>query len=323
MKKRFDCDDIGELKEYVGCKIYHDREKRTLKITQPVLLQSLRDEFVLPDGEPPITPAIERTVLMRGKPEDHVSPDDQSVYRTGVGKLLYLMKWSRVEMLNSIRELSRFMSGATEAHMAAMHRAMKYCLGTPKRGLLLKPNATWNGKPDFEFEIQGYSDSDYAKDLETRRSISGYAVFMNGAPVSMKSKMQSCVTLSVTEAELVSSTNCAQDMLFVMRLLESMGLKVKKPMSLYMDNKGAKDLTHNWSVGGRTRHVDVRQYFLRELKEEGTIVTHWVSGHDNPVDLYTKNLGGPDFERHAARFCGNNEYGNATPKGRVLEGSFG
>jgi hypothetical protein len=65
--------------------------------------------------------------------------------------------------------------------------------------------------------------------------------------------MQSCaVTLSVTEAELVSGTQCTQDMLFIMHVLESMGLKVKKPMILQMDNKGTFDLAHNWSIGGCT-----------------------------------------------------------------------
>jgi hypothetical protein len=60
---------------------------------------------------------------------------------------------------------------------------------------------------------------------------------------------------------------CAQDMLYTKNMLELMGLKVKLPMVLEMDNKGADDLANNWSVKGRIRHVDVRQCFLRELKE--------------------------------------------------------
>jgi hypothetical protein len=58
---------------------------------------------------------------------------------------------------------------------------------------------------------------------------------------------------------------------FAMHVLELIGLKVKKPMIPEIDNKGAVDLTHNWSIGGRTRHVEVRQYFLRDLKEDGII----------------------------------------------------
>jgi hypothetical protein len=78
-------------------------------------------------------------------------------------------------------------------------------------------------------------------------------------------------------------------------------MKVKKPMILEVDNKGAKDLTHNWSVGGRTRHVNVREWFLRDLKEEGTVFVEWISGDENSADLFTKNLQGPLFEYHAKR----------------------
>ncbi len=150
---------------------------------------------------------------------------------------------------------------------------MKYCVGTPKRGLMIEPTEFWDGDKKFEFTISGRSDSDFAKDIISRRSVSGCSTFLCGAPVSIRSKMQDCVTLSVTEAELVAATQCAQDMLFVMRVLESMDLKVKKPMILEVDNKGAKDLAHNWSIGGRTR-----------------ILVKWISQEDNSSDLFTKNL---------------------------------
>ena len=116
------------------------------------------------------------------------------------------------------------------------------------------------------------------------------------------------VALSVTEAELFAATQCAQDMLFEMRILNSMGLKVKLPMTLEVDNKGAKDLINNWSIGGRTRHIEVKQYFLRELKEAGIIEIKWTSGDDMTSDLFTKNLSGPTFEKHASKFVGEDEY---------------
>jgi hypothetical protein len=94
-------------------------------------------------------------------------------------------------------------------------------------------------------------------------------------------------------------------MLFAMRVVELMGLKVKKPVILEIDNKGAVDLTHNWSVGGRTRHVEVRQYFLRDLKEDGIIWSKWIPGDSNSSDLFTKNLGGPLFEKHLSTHCGD------------------
>ena len=101
-----------------------------------------------------------------------------------------------------------------------------------------------------------------------------------------------------------AGVTCAQDMLYVMRIVEALGLKVKKPMELTMDNKGAVDLANNWSVGGRTRHVDVKQYFLRDLKEEGVIQVSWVSGLENVSDGFTKNLGGPAHRKQVHVFCG-------------------
>jgi hypothetical protein len=68
-----------------------------------------------------------------------------------------------------------------------------------------------------------------------------------------------------------------------------MGLKVKLRMILEMDNKGAVDLANNWSIGGRTRHDDVRQHFLRELKESKVMDIRWIKGSENDTDAFTKN----------------------------------
>jgi hypothetical protein len=304
LKKHFEIDDVGELKEYVGCKV--ERDKDSIKLTQPVLLQSFVDEFDLQPTEAQ-TPAPAGEVLQ--KVEEVMSDQEQFKYRSGVGKLLHLMKWSRPEILNAVQELSRFMTGAAKAHVKAMYRVMNYCLDTPKCGLVLQPKRHCaDGGKDFEFEISGLADSDYAKDPEPRRSVSGYASFLEGAPITRKSKMQGCVTLSVTEAEYVSATECAQDMLFAMRVMESIGLTVKKPMILEIDNKGAIDLTNNWAAGGRTRHVDVRHHFLRELKEEGIIHVKWIPTGENSADLFTKNLDGPTFLKNAMVYCSDKEY---------------
>ena len=116
------------------------------------------------------------------------------------------------------------------------------------------------------------------------------------------------VALSVTEAELFAAVMCVQDMLFIMRVLLSMGLKVQLPMLLEIDNKGAKDLIDNWSVGGRLRHVEVKQFFLRELKEQGLLKVKWLNSENNTSDIFTKNLGGPLFNQHASAICGPDDY---------------
>ena len=148
------------------------------------------------------------------------------------------------------------------------------------------------------------SDSDFAKDPETRRSVSAWATFLNGAPYVRKSKMQRFVTLSVTEAECVAATSCIQDMMYGKNFLESLGLKVKLPMVLRMDNKGGVDIFNGWSIAGNTRAVSVRLAYVRELKEAGILKIEWIKSEENCVDIFTKNVDGPTYNKHNRVFTG-------------------
>ena len=111
-----------------------------------------------------------------------------------------------------------------------------------------------------------------------------------------KNATQKHVALSVIGAELYAGVSTAQDMICVKNVLESMDLKVQLPMILEMDNQAALHLANNWSVGGRTRHIVVRQCFLREIKEAGSLLVKWIPGPLNEADIFTKNLSGPMYE---------------------------
>jgi hypothetical protein len=147
-------------------------------------------------------------------------------------------------------------------------------VNTPNRGLLLKPYGVWDGDPKYEFIIKGRSDATYASVLTNSCSITRYLVFLNGTLVAQKSRQQKSVTCLSAEAELASRTGCAQDMLYVMQIMELIGLPMQKPMILKIDNKGAVRLANNWSIGRQTRHIKV--HFLWELKEDGIIHTKWL-----------------------------------------------
>ena len=96
-----------------------------------------------------------------------------------------------------------------------------------------------------------------------------------------------------------------QDMMYGKQFLESLGLKVKTPMTLHMDNKGGVDIFNSWSIAGNTRAVSVRFAYIRELKENGILQIKWIKGEDNRADLFTKNLDGKTFARHAEVFSGH------------------
>ena len=130
----------------------------------------------------------------------------------------------------------------------------------------------------------------------------GYSTYLNDASIFNKSKTQNSVTLSVSEAELIAAVECAQTMLFVRQILNSLGLSIEKPMILEIDCKGTVDLNNNWTVGGRTHHISAKHFFLWDLKESGDFSIMWLPSTQNTSDIFTKNLDGPTFAKHAGTY---------------------
>jgi hypothetical protein len=307
LSETFEIDDIGPMNEFVGCKIEHDREAGTMKFTQPILIQSFENEFELPTKTTGGTPAAPGTTLMAHKDEQMLTPDQQSQFRKAIGKLWYLARMSRHDLLHAVRDLSKYNAGAWMSTWKTALRAMKYCAETPNRGLVFKPKRRWTGR-DFEFDLVGYSDSNYASDADNRRSVMSCQVYLEECCVSARSKQMAFVTLSVTEAELAAAVECAQDLMYAKSILEDLKLKVKLPMKLYVDNEAAVNMVKNYMSGGRTRHTAVRINFLRELHEAGNVVLTNIAGVDNRADIGTKNLDKATFERHGIPMHGEDEY---------------
>ena len=108
----------------------------------------------------------------------------------------------------------------------------------------------------MEWTIIAFSDSDYAGDPETRVSIAGFLLYFMGVPISWKSKGMKSVTLSSTEAEFVALSEAAKEVRFVYQVLESVGIKVKLPIVVRVDNIGAIFMSNNVAISQRTKHVD-------------------------------------------------------------------
>jgi hypothetical protein len=313
IKRSFEAKAEPEFNEYVGNRIEVKRGSdgiATIKFTQPVLIQKLKDNWAnLLTGKPPRTPAIAGQDLSRddgsGSP---LSPQHTTRFRSGAAINMYMMQWSRPDIFNATRGLTRLMHSPNSAHEKALKHLIHYVISTENRGLVIKPNRVWDGSSEFEWNVESCADSNYASNVDDRRSVTGGDVTINGAPVSMRSATQRFVCLSVTESETAAGVTISQDMLYAYRILTSLGLKVKLPMTLWMDNKGAVDLANSWSVGGRTRHVDVRMHFLREMKDQGLLQIKHLPGSDNPADIFTKNTAAAIFERHVPKYCGTDEY---------------
>jgi hypothetical protein len=270
---------------------------------QPVLVQSLTNEFEdIVQGRAPLVPAKPGDILIKCKNDDKLNPEQHSRYQTDVGKLLCLAKYSRPDITNAIRELARHCNDPTKAHWEAMCECIQYIRATPTRGLVLKPTGNWDDKDkNFKFKIRGHSDSNYATDPDSRRSTTGTVVYLNDASIAFSSVMQKHVTLSVTQAELAAVVTMVQDMMYIYRVITSIGLQVELPMTAEMDNSGVHDLVNSWSIGGRTRHIDVRMSFLHKLKEEGMVVYKHIPGPETEADIFTKNVDAGTLHRHSTK----------------------
>ena len=111
----------------------------------------------------------------------------------------------------------------------------------------------------------------------------------------------------MTEAEIAAGVMVAQDMLYMYCLLESLKLKVELPMMLEMDNLVAVDISNSWSMGGRTHHVDVRNYFLCKLKDQGLLVIRYIMGESSDDDIFTKNMTSSVLNMHIPLYTGDNQ----------------
>jgi hypothetical protein len=297
MQKVFTVKDLGPMKHFVGCHLLENKDRDTMWIHQPKLIKHLEESFksLINSDRVYKTPAAPKTVIMRPQPGDVlISDKDQSLYRSGVGMLLYLIKHSRPDLSNSVRELTKVLDGATQAHWKAMIRVIKFVFDTKDYALKLKPKMI-----NRKFELKGVSDSEYAGDRDTRISVYGYVVYFCGAPISWKSKAGKSVTLSSTEAEYYACSETAKELVFVNNLLKSMGINLNSPISLLVDNTGAIYLANNYTTGQRTKHIDIRAHFVRELIVDGIIKVVFVKSEDNDADVMTKNVSEELFLKHS------------------------
>ena len=123
-------------------------------MTQPVLVQKASDEFDLP-ARKPNTPAFPGSVLVKSDKQFTLDSAKQTKYRSGCGLAMHIMRYTRPEIYNAVRDCTRHMAEANKSHFEAMTRVLGYITGTPKRGLLLKLFGTWNGTREYKFKVNG------------------------------------------------------------------------------------------------------------------------------------------------------------------------
>ena len=299
IKSKFDVRELGPVDEYIGCNIKKIDDSK-IKLEQPDMIKKIKKEFGkdvehMRPSETPMGPGI--AVQRPTEADELISKEDQTRYRSAVGMLLYLVKHSRPDLSNAVRELTKVMDGATKEHVKLLHRVINFVILTEDRGLIMEP------KKSAMAIVEAMSNSDFAGDKDNRRSITGYLIKLYGCVIAWKSKQQGGVCLSSSEAEYYAISEATTELLFIKNVLTFLEVEFEVPMILQADNNGAIFLANNASSGGRTKHVDTRVHFIRDLvQEEKTLKINYVNTEENESDTFTKNTDNGTFWKHTSKY---------------------
>ncbi|RVW76463.1 Retrovirus-related Pol polyprotein from transposon TNT 1-94 [Vitis vinifera] len=170
-----------------------------------------------------------------------------------------------------------------KAHMEAAFRVVRYLKNAPGQGLFFSLNN--------DFRLRAYCDSDWAGCPLTRRSTTGYCVFLGPSLISWRSKRQKTVSLSSAEAEYRAMTGACCELTWLRYLLKDLGVLHQEPALLYCDNKAALHIAANPVFHERTRHIEMDCHYIRDKIQDGSIITRHVSSAHQLADILTKPLG--------------------------------
>ena len=212
-------------------------------------------------------------------------------YQAAIGCLTYASIATRPDLSAAVGELSKFMSKPGKEHWSGIKRILRYIKGTLDYGLQFE--AIGNGK----ISLTGYADADWGGDLINRKSTSGYAFKLGSSTISWRSKRQSVVALSSTEAEYVALCMASQEAIWLRNLLDNMNFKQEESTVIYEDNQGAIALAKNPKNHSRAKHIDVKYHYIRQAVEEKNIKLIYCSTENMIADILTKGLPKLKFEQ--------------------------
>lgn len=209
--------------------------------------------------------------------------DTNFPYREAVGNLLYLANRTRPDLAYAVNLASRHMEKPTSNDVIAVKRIFRFLKGTLDKGIEFNK--------DFDdYKIVAFCDSDYAGDIDTRKSTTGYIMFFCRGPIAWGSKKQSTIALSSTEAEYIAASECCKELLHINSLLQEI-LQKCLSMTLKIDNQSTISLIKNGIINKRSKHIDVRYRFIHDMYKKKIIDIEYCPTNIQLADVFTKPIG--------------------------------
>lgn len=282
LSRRFKMKDLGKLHYCLGIHITLDENAHTIHLNQSRYLLKFLEKYGLTEAKIVSTPADPNVKLLKN---DGCSKKVDPVrYQSMVGSLLHAVRATRQDIAQPLGVVSKFNAEPTEAHLTAVKRIFRYLKGTTTLALQYQAKG---GK------LVGYSDSDWASDLDDRHSTTGNVFMMSNAAISWISQKQATVALSTAEAEYVALGSATQEAIWLQRLLSNLNISQNKPTVIKEDNQGAIAIAKNPIGHKRTKHIDIKHHFVCEAIR---IALEYCQTSQMIADILTKHLPKPQFE---------------------------
>ena len=308
LEDKFTISEFGKLRWFLGMRIRCD--DGFVSVNQEDYIKQMLLRYGMSECKPIGTPGVSNAKLSRADSPEADSEDHREMakydYRGLVGCLNYLSTTTRPDVAYMAHLLSRYLHNPGKSHWIAAKHVLRYLQATKKQELVYR-------RTGDDIDLHAYSDSDYAGDVDTRRSTSGLCVFMSrgSAAISWQSKLQSTVAVSTAEAEINAAVASVQEMVHLNELLKELGYSLDLPILLYVDNQAAIALSRNPEQQSKTKHFAIRLAYLRELCEKGFVTLEYIPSKEMIADILTKCLDRTSNHRLMKKLMGSIDDSNS------------
>ena len=295
LSSKFDMKDLGNASFLLGIQIYRDHSRGILGLSQKAYIDKVLSRFGMSNCAPGDTPVAKGDKFsLHQCPKNELEKKDMErfPYASAVGSLMYAQVCTRPDIAYIVGMLGRYLSNPGMDHWKKAKWVMRYLQRTKAYMLTYRRSS--------HLEIVGYSDSDFAGCLDSRRSTSGYIFMLAGGAVSWKSVKQTLVASSTMEAEFIACYEASNHGIWLRNFVTQLRIVdgIEKPLRINCDNKAAELYSKNNRSSSKSKHIDIKFLVVKERVQSLQVSIEHISTNSMIADPLTKGLPPKVYHEH-------------------------